>query len=57
MTSNIALIRKEPRSDDGVDFPDFPGCICDRPGDQRPLPLSRRCGAGEAERGRVTAAP
>jgi predicted RNase H-like HicB family nuclease len=27
MTSYIALLRKDPRSDYGVDFPDFPGCI------------------------------
>ncbi|MGH7103981.1 MAG: type II toxin-antitoxin system HicB family antitoxin [Acetobacteraceae bacterium] len=27
MTAYIALIRKEARSDYGVDFPDFPGCI------------------------------
>jgi predicted RNase H-like HicB family nuclease len=27
MTAYIALIRKEPDSDFGVDFPDFPGCV------------------------------
>ena len=27
MTAYIALLRKQPRSDYGVDFPDFPGCI------------------------------
>jgi predicted RNase H-like HicB family nuclease len=27
MTAYIALLRKDPRSDYGVDFPDFPGCI------------------------------
>ncbi|MBE7619290.1 hypothetical protein GL297_06545 [Komagataeibacter sp. FXV2] len=27
MTSYIGLIRKDPDSDFGVDFPDFPGCI------------------------------
>jgi predicted RNase H-like HicB family nuclease len=27
MTSYIALIHKEPRSDFGVSFPDFPGCV------------------------------
>lgn len=27
MTNYIGLIRKEPDSDFGVDFPDFPGCI------------------------------
>ena len=27
MTAYIALLRKEPDSDYGVDFPDFPGCI------------------------------
>jgi predicted RNase H-like HicB family nuclease len=27
MTSYIASLRKDPRSDYGVDFPDFPGCI------------------------------
>ncbi|PPQ30156.1 type II toxin-antitoxin system HicB family antitoxin [Rhodopila globiformis] len=27
MTAYIALIRKEPGSDFGVDFPDFPGCV------------------------------
>jgi predicted RNase H-like HicB family nuclease len=27
MISYIALIRKEAKSDYGVDFPDFPGCI------------------------------
>src|SRR3954451_22368022 len=27
MTEYIGLIRKEPESDFGVDFPDFPGCI------------------------------
>ena len=27
MPSYIALIRKDPGSDFGVDFPDFPGCI------------------------------
>jgi len=27
MTSYIALIRKDPGSDYGVDFPDFPGCV------------------------------
>jgi predicted RNase H-like HicB family nuclease len=27
MAAYIALIRKEPGSDFGVDFPDFPGCV------------------------------
>ena len=27
MTAYIALLRKEPASDFGVDFPDFPGCV------------------------------
>ena len=27
MTSYIALLRKDPTSDYGVDFPDLPGCI------------------------------
>ena len=27
MTVYIALLRKEPKSDFGVDFPDFPGCV------------------------------
>jgi predicted RNase H-like HicB family nuclease len=27
MADYIALIHKEPTSDDGVSFPDFPGCI------------------------------
>ena len=27
MTTYIALIRKDPDSDFGVDFPDFPGCV------------------------------
>ncbi len=27
MTGYIALLRKEPGSDFGVDFPDFPGCV------------------------------
>jgi predicted RNase H-like HicB family nuclease len=27
MASYIALLRKDPHSDYGVDFPDFPGCI------------------------------
>jgi predicted RNase H-like HicB family nuclease len=27
MTAYIALLRKEPNSDFGVDFPDFPGCV------------------------------
>lgn len=27
MTAYIALLRKDPRSEYGVDFPDFPGCI------------------------------
>src|SRR4051812_39618850 len=27
MTEYIGLIRKEPASDFGVDFPDFPGCV------------------------------
>nr|WP_294554485.1 type II toxin-antitoxin system HicB family antitoxin [uncultured Rhodopila sp.] len=27
MTAYIALIRKDPGSDFGVDFPDFPGCV------------------------------
>ena len=27
MTGYIALIRKDPASDYGVDFPDFPGCV------------------------------
>lgn len=27
MTVYIALLRKDPKSDFGVDFPDFPGCI------------------------------
>ncbi len=27
MTAYIALIHKEPKSDFGVSFPDFPGCI------------------------------
>ncbi|MFT8655948.1 MAG: type II toxin-antitoxin system HicB family antitoxin [Acetobacter papayae] len=27
MTNYIGLIRKDPESDFGVDFPDFPGCV------------------------------
>ena len=27
MTSYIALVRKDPNSDYGVEFPDFPGCV------------------------------
>jgi predicted RNase H-like HicB family nuclease len=27
MTAYIAILRKDPDSDFGVDFPDFPGCI------------------------------
>jgi predicted RNase H-like HicB family nuclease len=27
MTAYIALLRKDPTSDFGVDFPDFPGCV------------------------------
>jgi len=27
MTSYIALVRKDPDSDYGVEFPDFPGCV------------------------------
>ena len=27
MTAYIALLRKQPTSDYGVDFPDFPGCV------------------------------
>lgn len=27
MTTYIALLRKEAKSDYGVDFPDFPGCV------------------------------
>jgi predicted RNase H-like HicB family nuclease len=27
MTAYIALLRKDPVSDFGVDFPDFPGCV------------------------------
>ena len=27
MTVYIALLRKDPKSDYGVDFPDFPGCV------------------------------
>ncbi len=27
MTTYIAFLRKDPDSDFGVDFPDFPGCI------------------------------
>lgn len=27
MTSYIALLRKDPASDFGVEFPDFPGCV------------------------------
>jgi predicted RNase H-like HicB family nuclease len=27
MTAYLALLRKEPESDFGVDFPDFPGCV------------------------------
>ena len=27
MTAYIALLRKDPGSDYGVDFPDFPGCV------------------------------
>jgi len=27
MTAYIALLRKQPRSDYGVDLPDFPGCV------------------------------
>ena len=27
MTAYIALLRKDQRSDYGVDFPDFPGCV------------------------------
>ena len=27
MTVHIALLRKDPTSDYGVDFPDFPGCV------------------------------
>ena len=27
MTAYLALLRKQPDSDYGVDFPDFPGCV------------------------------
>jgi predicted RNase H-like HicB family nuclease len=27
MTAYIALLRKDPNSDYGVEFPDFPGCV------------------------------
>ncbi len=27
MASYVAILRKESRSDYGVDFPDFPGCV------------------------------
>jgi predicted RNase H-like HicB family nuclease len=27
MPSYIALVRKDPDSDYGIDFPDFPGCV------------------------------
>jgi predicted RNase H-like HicB family nuclease len=27
MTTYLALLRKEPNTDFGVDFPDFPGCV------------------------------
>lgn len=27
MTSYIALVRKDPNSDYGIEFPDFPGCV------------------------------
>lgn len=27
MTAYIALLRKKPTNDFGVDFPDFPGCV------------------------------
>jgi predicted RNase H-like HicB family nuclease len=27
MSSYIALLRKDPTSDYGVEFPDFPGCV------------------------------
>jgi predicted RNase H-like HicB family nuclease len=27
MTAYIALVRKDPNSDYGVEFPDFPGCV------------------------------
>jgi predicted RNase H-like HicB family nuclease len=27
MTAYVALLRKQPDSDFGVDFPDFPGCV------------------------------
>ncbi|MGE0226220.1 MAG: type II toxin-antitoxin system HicB family antitoxin [Acetobacteraceae bacterium] len=27
MTAYVALLRKQPDSDYGVDFPDFPGCV------------------------------
>ena len=27
MTAYVALLRKDPESDYGVDFPDFPGCV------------------------------
>ncbi len=27
MTAYVALLRKQPNSDFGVDFPDFPGCV------------------------------
>jgi predicted RNase H-like HicB family nuclease len=27
MTTYFALVRKDPESDYGVDFPDFPGCV------------------------------
>jgi predicted RNase H-like HicB family nuclease len=49
MTYYVALIHKEPKSDFGVSFPDFPGCITAGSTVQEAMAMAREALAGHIE--------
>lgn len=49
MTFYVALIYKEPKSDFGVSFPDFPGCITAGSTVQEAMEMAREALAGHIE--------
>jgi predicted RNase H-like HicB family nuclease len=49
MTYYIALIHREPKSDFGVSFPDFPGCITAGSTIQEAMAMAREALAGHIE--------
>ncbi len=49
MTTYIGLLRKDPRSDFGVDFPDFPGCVTAGTSIEEAVSMAREALSGHIE--------